>query len=663
MKQVEIALPIGLNHNFSYLVPDEFAVEQTLVGRRAMVNFHGRKMLGYIVGEANFSEENASSQKWKTIEKLVDKTPIFTPRMIEFAAWIADYYFSSVGEALSLMVPRGVRPKKIPYSAEGSASASPVEDSPQLTPAQQKVYDAIKTDETNGRHRFYLYGITGSGKTEIYIKLIEDTLAKNQQVIFLVPEIALSYQTLQRLRKRFGTLCAVLHSGLSGSNRLSEYTRLFHGEARIAIGPRSALFAPVDRLGLIIIDEEHEGAYKSEETPRFHARSTAFYLAEKSGATVLLGSATPSVESWYHAQNGFLKCYQLKERYSGISLPKVKIIDSIQTPANKILSPEMSQEINRRLLNQEQVLLLQNRRGFSNYIECSSCHAIINCPRCSISLTYHKEKERLICHRCGYTVPLPKNCPECGETKLKRIGAGTQKVEEEIQKIFPHAIVTRIDYDAVQKTKNLQESFERIERKEIQIIIGTQMVAKGLHFPGIQFVGIVNADIFLNIPDFKSSERAFSLITQVSGRAGRTNEQGLVMIQTMNPEHYSITSSIHGDFEMFYRNEIEFRKMAEMPPFKRLLRLVVRSKKEEAAKEEAERIKETLTLLPPLNIDILGVSPCMIPKINSNFRYQILLKSAKLGEIQKLVREMLKQIGRIHRECYLEIDADPVDLF
>lgn len=661
MKYIEVALSIPLDGTFTYTVSQEQNPEnQSLFGRRVLVNFHNRKLTGYVVSE-NYTVTSAYSIK--NVEKVIDKTPIFHPFMLDFAKWIASYYFCSVGEALSLMIPRAIRPK--PFTV------LPVSSAPEttLTSEQQAAYDGIKNDLQYNQRFFYLYGVTGSGKTEVYIKLMEDTIAAGKSVIFLVPEIAMSYQTLERLRARFGDLCAVLHSGLTGSTKLGEYLRLFNGEARIAIGPRSALFAPLADTGLIIIDEEHDGAYKSDESPRFQARSAAFHLANSMNAAVVLGSATPSVESWYYAQKGFLKLYTLSQRYQGAQLPEVQIIDTSASSQERVLSSEMAAEMNRRLQNGEQILLLQNRRGFSSCLQCSSCKTVIECPRCSVNLTYHQIKKKLICHHCGYTAGIPTVCPECGEKKFKKIGAGTERVEDEVRKTFPGVPLVRIDYDIVQNSKNLQEIFRRISDGEIKIIIGTQIIAKGLHFPGIKFVGIINADLFLNIPDFKSAERAFALITQAAGRAGREGERGLVMVQTLNPDHYAV--AVKDGFGVFYTNEIFYREAIGMPPFFRLIRLVVRSSDENTAKNECDKLRNLLDwLLETMpnqderkSIEIMGAAPCLLTRINNNFRYHILLKSKNLQSIRKVVRQMTKKMERLPKNCYLEIDTDPADLF
>lgn len=650
MDFVEVALPIGLNSLFTYSVPEAFK-STVYKGKRVLVNFNGRKITGFVIADGY----NTDKFKIKPIEKIIDEIPMFNDKMLQFAEWISKYYFASLGEALSLMIPRGVRPKKLLYKQNNI-------EKNKLTSMQEEVYNGINADIAAGNKRFYIYGITGSGKTEIYFNMIEDTISKGKQVIFLVPEIALSYQTLGRLRDRFGDKCAVIHSALAGSERLSEFFRLKNGEAMIAVGPRSALFAPFDNVGLIIIDEEHESAYKSEESPRYHARSAALYLAKIHDAVLVLGSATPAIESWYHCINGYFKLYKLTKRYAGASLPEVKVINTESLAPYKHFSQEMTLEINNRLMNKEQIILLQNRRGFSNFIQCKDCKAIISCPRCSVSLTYHKTKNKLLCHRCGYSITPPEKCPECGSSKMNKVGAGTQRIEDEIKTIFPHARITRIDYDVVQSAKDLAGIFQAIDRKEIDIIIGTQMIAKGLHFPGIKFVGVIDADMFLNIPDFKAAERAFSLITQVSGRAGRTGTKGVVMIQTANPEHYSITTACTGDFENFYNNEIVFRDLMGMPPFKRLVKIVVRGIYEDKVKKNCTELKDLIDREVTSGVEVLGVAPCMLTKLNKNYRYQILIKSKRLESIQTILLKVLP-VFKVSQDCYLEVDTDPVDLF
>ncbi|HOV14414.1 MAG TPA: primosomal protein N' [Spirochaetota bacterium] len=654
---IEVAVPLKLSSLYSYFIPKDLS-HQDIVGKRVLVDFNGRKLRGYAVEKIKKKFTEKQIEKTKSIIKVLDKNKVFNEKQVDFAKWIADYYFAGIGEALSIMIPKGIRVKQINDRREDFIPKINT-----LSDKQNEIYTAIKDDIKNGITKFYIYGITGSGKTEIYVKLIEETINSGKSVIFLVPEIALSYQTLLRLKERFGSICAILHSNLSTTDRFGEYMRLLNGSAKIAIGPRSALFAPLENIGLIIIDEENEGAYKSEESPRFHARTSSIFWSNYNKSLLVLGSATPSIESYYYATKNYFKLYSLKERFGGAYLPDIKIIDnSFNYNNDKFLTLEMIEEINKRLQNKEQVVLLQNRRGFSSIIRCLDCKTDLLCPRCNITLTYHKSKEKLICHHCDYRTSLPDVCPSCNGKKLIKIGAGTQRIEDEISSIFGFAKIQRIDFDSLKSEKDLNTIFEKIESGEIDIIVGTQMIAKGLHFPKIKFVGIVNADIMLNIPDFKSSERTFSLITQVSGRSGRVGDKGFVMIQTKNPEHYSIVNAKEHNFEKFFNEEINYRSLLEFPPFFRLLRIVVRGKDENAVKNDITKIGEVLNNFKNDDFKIMGPTQCPLEKINNNFRYHILLKAKKIETVQELIRKSIKSL-KVSGKNYLEIDVDPNDLF
>ena len=649
-KVINLALPIGINSFFIYTLPEGISIEN-VIGKRVLVNFNGRLIRGIAVSKGKYT----SKFKIKPILKIIDDRIVIKEKLVKFAEWIADYYFAGIGEVLSLMVPKGIKPAPDDNLPEKAPRIN------ELSTTQKNVYEKIKSDIAKGQKRFYLYGVTGSGKTEVYVKLIEDTINKGKSVIFLVPEIALSYQTLGRLQERFGSLCAVLHSNLKGSVRLREYFKLFDGKAKIAIGPRSALFAPLDDVGLIIIDEENEGAYKSEESPRFHARTAALFLQGLHDCLLIMGSATPSIESWYHAKNGYFKLYTLLERFGGALLPEITIIDNSAFLTKKNLSLPLTNEINERLQKKEQVVLLQNRRGFANFIKCKTCGNIISCPKCEISLTYHKIKNNLICHHCGYHIDLPEKCPKCQDEKLLKIGAGTERIEDEISATFKFAKIKRMDYDSLKNVQDMTSLFNEIENGNINILVGTQMIAKGLHFPKIKLVGIINADLILNIPDYKASERTFSLITQVAGRAGRVGEKGLVMIQTMNPDHYTIIAAKNNSYEEFYTKEIEHRSILGMPPFMRLLRLVIRGRDEEKIKEDINKLSKNILKESNKNIQIFGPAPCLFFKINNNYRYQILLKSKKISILQEMVKKTLPDFN-INSKNHLEIDVDPSGL-
>ncbi len=677
-KNVEIALPIKINRLFTYSLPDDLEIDDVLY-RRVWVNFRNRKMRGVVVGKAPLKEERISeneknSYEIKPILKVIDKKAVINSDAIDLAKWIADYYFSSIGEVLSMMIPSGIRYpsskketlSKVDELTEKSKQNYEINNRKILTEEQREIYENINRDIENGKRKFYLYGVTGSGKTEVYIKLIEDTLKAGKGVIFLVPEITISYQTLLRLREVFGSTCAILHSGLSKSRRFSEYIDILNSKKRVVVGARNAIFAPVDNLGLIIIDEENESSYKSLENPRFHARSVAMQLSNKKDIPLVLGSATPSIESYYFAKSGFFSLYELKNRYNNVSLPNIEVVDSSSLSPFKNMTSEMVDEINRRLQKREQIVLFQNRRGFSTIIKCSDCGEIISCPNCSVSLIYHKNRDKFICHHCGFSSDFKNSCPKCGKNNLIMFGAGTQRIEDEIKKAFSFANIKRIDNDSIRDEDELYQIFSDIEGGKIDILVGTQIIAKGLDFPNIRFVGIINADLLLNIPDFKASERTFALVTQVAGRAGRAGGESSVMIQTINPEHYSIASAVKSSYEQFYNEEIQYRKVLKFPPFYRLLHIVVRGPLEEDVALDIEKIYSVLNENRDKNgfsdVELLPSAPSPISKLNNKYRYSILMKSKKIKSLQNLLKLSLENF-KLNSKNRLEIDVDPQDLF
>ena len=668
-KNVEVAIPIKLNKLFVYSIPEDMDIKDVLF-RRVWVNLNNRKLKGIVIRECENNEQNSNNKtkyKIKAILKVIDEKEIINESMINLAYWVASYYFSSLGEVLSMMIPSGVEyPKKDISSIAESSTTPMVVNKKTLTDEQENIYKEIKKDISNDKRKFYLFGITGSGKTEIYIKLIEDTIEAGKGVIFLVPEITISYQTLFRLREVFGSTCAILHSGLSKSKRLSEYIDILNGDKKIVIGARNAIFAPVKDLGLIIIDEENEASYKSQKNPRFHARSVAIQISNNKNIPLILGSATPSLESYYFSKKGSFTLYELKNRYNNVSLPTIKVIDSSNLSQFKNMTSEMISEINSHLLKREQVVLFQNRRGYSTLIKCNECSKILTCPNCSVSLIYHRNKDKLICHHCGYSKKFKNNCPYCNKHSLIMFGAGTQRIEDEIKTIFSFANIKRLDNDSIEDEEELKEIFSDIENGKIDILVGTQIIAKGLDFPNIKFVGITNADLLLNIPDFKASERTFSLITQVAGRAGRAGGESLVMVQTMNPSHYSIVAAMESSYEKFYNEEIEYRKILKFPPFYRLAHIVVRGKNEKEVILDIVKFfsifNENITKNGITDVELLGPSPSPLSRLNNQYRYSILLKSEKMISIRKLIGISIKDF-KLTKTNKIEIDIDPQDLF
>jgi len=591
--------------------------------------------------------------------------------MVQQAFWLADYYFCGVGEALSLMVPKGVRTTKNSAQITPDGPNQPLDRGSELadllnklTDMQSDILKNILTDMDDGKDKFYLYGVTGSGKTEVYMHLIKRLLDNGKSVILMVPEIGLSYQLFDRISGVFQERCRLVHSGLSTTRRFTEYEKILNGGPCVVVGTRSAVFSPAVNLGLIIIDEEHESTYKSEERPRFHARTVALKICSDRGASVLFGSATPSVESWFYSLKGYFKYYSLNQRFGDAHLPEVRIVD-FRGSGNNFISPLLRNEINNTLKAGSQVLLLQNRRGYSMNVTCNQCGYQFKCPRCDINLTFHRSKNKLLCHHCSFSSSVPEKCPECSSDKFYKPGAGTQRIEDLISKVFIGSSVIRVDLDSFTSDYSIKHAVEEINQGKYNIIIGTQMISKGFDFKNIKLVGVIDADISLNVPDYRSTERSFSLLTQVAGRSGRHGSRGLVIIQTTNPQHYSITSAINNDFEQFYRNEIGFRKMLNLPPFYRLARIVLRDRDEKKISETITAIHNELNLiktrLGTQDILIEPPAPCVYLKNNLYYRYQIVLRYLNYAELNRVLLE-LDLTDRKYGNMKTEIDIEPNNL-
>lgn len=523
----------------------------------------------------------------------------------------------------------------------------------ELSGAQARAVDSICASE---KGNFYLYGITGSGKTEVFLKAAEKTLEEGRGVIYLVPEIALSHQIVGIVSRRFQGRVAVLHSGLSASQRLAQWRKILSGEAGFVIGARSAVFAPLEHIGLIVIDEEHEGSYKSGSSPRYHARQVAMYRAARHGARLVMGSATPSVEAWYHRGQRTFEDLRLGERFAGGVLPRLEIVSLRNSPDS--LSPRLVSEMRRVLVDGRQVLLFLNRRGFGYFYHCRSCGADFSCARCSVSLTFHKAKQRLICHHCGYQSAVPAVCAECGSLDLGFSGFGTEKVEEDVRNLFPSFKTMRLDADSTQKKGVLEKTIRDFRCGDIDILLGTQMVAKGLNFPGIALVGIVMADSSIHLPDFRSFEKTFALITQVAGRTGRFSPDGQVILQTFNPDHHIIRLAARHDVEGFYTAELAQRRELNFPPFSRILRLLLRGRNAGRVWEGARSLVKKLEACLQPGDEILGPAECPISILNKNYRVHIMLVVNHISRLQAAVPRILKET-KLAAEIYVEIDVDP----
>ena len=533
-----------------------------------------------------------------------------------------------------------------------------------LNPGQKQalgqIAQAIKEKENK---TFLLEGVTGSGKTEVYLHAIQKTLEGGRNALMLVPEISLTPQMVEQVKARFGSNVAVLHSGLSTGERYDEWRRIRRGEAQVVVGARSAVFAPLSNIGLIIIDEEHESSYKQEDTPRYHARDVALLRSQYHDCPLVLGSATPSLASRARAQKGNYELLRLTERANSKALPVVRLIDLKQVEfagGQFDLSVDLVEKIKEKLARKEQVILLLNRRGFANFMLCRSCGYVMQCPNCDISLTMHKDTGQMQCHYCGYKTPIPNKCPNCQETQIRFLGTGTQKVEEELKELIPQASILRMDVDTTRRKGSYKKILDKFGAGEGNILLGTQMIAKGLDFPNVTLVGVINADTSLQVPNFNASEKTFDLLTQVSGRAGRADKKGEVMIQTYNPEHYAIKLAQSQDYESFYRKEMQVRHQGNYPPFFYTVLISVASKNEQAAAKFAFVVKRKLMQELHAPTIVLGPTPSSIAKIKNQYFYQILVKYKKEDKLNPILHELQDEAQKIKKQgLNVYIDNEP----
>lgn len=534
-----------------------------------------------------------------------------------------------------------------------------------LTIEQENIIrEYINSDDT----MFLLKGVTGSGKTEVYMKLVERVLLEGKSAIILVPEIALTPQMIERFKGRFGVNVALFHSKLSDGERFDEWFRVKEGKAKVIVGARSAIFLPAKNLGLIIIDEEHENTYKSEQNPKYQTKEVAEYLSELKGCKVILGSATPSIETYYRALTGEMKLLELNSRVDNKPMPPMKVIDmrnELKGGNKSLFSRELFISIQERLKRKEQIILFLNRRGFSTFVSCRSCGYVFKCDECDISMTYHKNG-LLICHYCGKTKREPRECPKCHSKYVKFFGAGTQRVEEEVKKYFNNVRILRMDVDTTRDKHSYERIYNTFKNGEADILIGTQMVSKGLDFKNVTLVGILAADMSINIPDYRAAERTFQIITQVAGRAGRGDKQGEVLIQTYTPQHYSLQYAVNYDYEGFYEKEFTVRAMMKYPPFGKLLLINGTSKKEELLKNFMHKITMMIKPLVEscLDIEILGPIPCMISKVKENYRWQIVIKGEFDSYFSKNIKEILYDENKnVYNDIRISMDINPNNLF
>ncbi|HVZ78178.1 MAG TPA: primosomal protein N', partial [Gemmatimonadaceae bacterium] len=548
------------------------------------------------------------------------------------------------------------------------------------TPAQQAAIDAMAAGAPG--ETFLLHGVTGSGKTLVYVELLRRVVdARGQSAIVLVPEIALTPQTVQRFRAAFGDRIAVLHSGLSDGERYDAWLALKRGEKRIAVGARSAVFAPLPDLGAIIVDEEHEATYKQGETPRYHAREVALMRARAAGAVVVLGSATPSLESWVNATAGKYRLLRLPDRVGGGVLPEVRVVDMrrpepgpgvVRLSAEEfalrgVLSEPLEDELQLRLARGEQSILLLNRRGYASFIQCGTCGHVVACPNCNISLTYHRVPERLVCHYCQHSTPMAAACPECQAPIMRHRGMGTQQVERLLGERFPSARIARMDVDTTTGKWAHAEILDRVGRGEVDILLGTQMIAKGLDFPNVTLVGVVDADVGINMPDFRASERCFQLVSQVAGRAGRGEKRGRVIVQTRVPTHHAVQCAAAHDYEGFVAQELEGRRSPTYPPFVRVSNVIVSGETEqgtaELAQAAAEWVRKLVDTREPGRVSVIGPAPCPVDRIQKRWRWHIVLKAGHAGALTRVGQYLASRfVIPAQGGLRVTVDRDPVSL-
>lgn len=548
-------------------------------------------------------------------------------------------------------------PVKLTESAECKKS---------LSEAQQHIVDSILSEYEEGiRGTYLIHGITGSGKTEVYMELIEQVIKKGKQAIVLIPEIALTYQTLLRFYKRFGDRVSVMNSTLSPGEKYDQCERAKNGEIDVIIGPRSALFTPFPNIGLIVIDEEHEGSYKSEGTPKYHARETALEVARLHGASVVLGSATPSLEAYYRAEKGDYKLFTLTERLTGGTLPDVSIVDlrqELKEGNRSIFSRRLQELLADRLNKGQQSILFINRRGYAGFISCRSCGHVMKCPHCDVSLSEHKGGS-LVCHYCGYSEYKPVKCPECGSKYISGFRAGTQQIEEKLKELFPGVRTLRMDADTTKTKDSYEQILSAFANEEADVLIGTQMIVKGHDFPKVTLVGVLAADLSLSVGDYRCSERTFQLLTQAVGRAGRGREPGEAVIQTYQPEHYAVVHAANQDYESFYEEEILYRELSGYPPAAHMLAVQIFAKMEESGKVLAKRLADVVKSMG-LQIQVMGPSSAAIGKINDIFRFVFYVKSENYDTLIQ-IKDVLEEKWKEWQPKWesVQFDFDPMNSF
>ena len=654
----DVAVCLPLSRTFVYKIG-----EPVEIGCRVVVPFRKRDREGFVVGVRN---EVLDDIEIHPITNIIDQSPLLRPEIFRLCRWISEYYVSPLGEVLKGALPPGISEKHLdkPVGAVGEALA-PGRPPLQLTSDQSIAFEAIRNG--HGFQTLLLHGVTGSGKTEVYMRAAEHFMAAGKSSLILIPEIALTPQLTDRFSQRFPRRIATLHSSLTKRQRIDEWLRIYAGEASIVIGTRSAVFAPLENLGLIVVDEEHETTYKQEEVPRYNARDTAVMRAKLARAVVVLGSATPSMESFHNAESGKYRHLSLTTRVEDRALPDVEIVNMREEYATEgkqvVFSRRLLQAVAARLERHEQTMILLNRRGYAAFLLCRRCGYNFQCNACSVAMTYHRSIDKLLCHYCGLARRPPARCPECDSEYIHYVGEGTERLEHDLSTLYPDARIGRVDRDTMRHMRDFERVLGGFRDGEIDVLVGTQMIAKGHDFPRVTLVGVIGADAPLAFPDFRAAERTFQLLTQVAGRSGRGDQKGEVVIQSYFPDHYTFQLAVTQRFEDFYARETRYRKAMFYPPFTALAGVMVVDRDPSRAATLARTVGEFLDSVRTNAIRILGPAPAPLEKIKRVHRHQLLIKSASrsalhhmLNRLEHYVEE--QKIGPTR----VTIDVDPVSL-
>ncbi len=625
-------------------------------GNLVVTYLRNKSITGIILGEV----PKPTFDTKDIIEILFDQ-PALSAEMIEIARWMSKYYSASLVSVLNTMIPSGITKKRRTVATKQKKEIS--DDHKKLTSDQQHIFAEIENDLYKKPQ--LIFGVTGSGKTEIYLQLIRNELEQNHGVIVLVPEVSLTPQAMERYSARFGDRVAVLHSYLKETERFATWKSVLTGEKDIIIGSRSALFAPVKNLGLIIIDEAHESSYKQDQTPRYESTRVAEKIKELTNCGLIFGTATPSIEMFYRAEKGELGLRTLNKRIVQDKMPNIEIVDmrhEFQYGNKSIFSEKLQEAIRETLKVKGQIMLFINRRGMSTFVSCRDCGYVVQCPNCDIPLTFHYDDMKLTCHHCGHSEIPAVLCPKCKSMAIKYFGSGTQRVEQEIKKLFGEVRVSRMDKDTTRTTGSHEVLYNNFAQNDVDILIGTQMITKGWDLPNVRLVGIVSADAMLNYPDFHANERAYSLLTQIAGRTGRGELEGKVIIQTYTPENPVFDAVKKHDYQFFYKKELTARQELHYPPFAKIVKLLYNSESNIEAEQEVSRLAEMLQkeeIYKTLVIEIIGPSPAFLPRLNQRYRWQLTLKITKPSE-----KQQIKLIDYLEKNTNnnWSIDVDPVSL-